>query len=606
MNKKVICILVTLFFISTAFSTIAQKNGPFLGKESYQPLLHPKEEIVDIPSLFDLRDVDGINYVSSVKDQTGGTCWCHGTMASMESNVLMSGVWEEFFANIEDPNFAEYHLDWWNGFNSFYNEDVANADGLDVHMGGDYRVASAYFTRGEGAIFDPSANDDSERDMPWYSEAPDRFNEDYVIFYPFAIEWFVAGEDLSNLDVIKEQIMTHGALGTCMCYSGKYIDVINNSYCAHYQYGSEDPNHSIGIIGWDDTKVTQAPEPGAWLCKNSWGNSYCDEGYFWISYYDYHSGQHPEMGAVSFQQVVPNPFGHFYYHDYHGWRDTFTDSNEVFNAFTAVSNDPLSAVSFYTAVDDVDYTIKIFDTFKNNVLSDEISMVSGTIDHTGFHTIMLDALVPLSEGDDFFVYLDISHGGQPFDRTSEIPVLLGSTFANTVVPSSANPGESYYYLNGSWIDFHEYDFSYNIWEGTANFCVKALTSKHADLSCDDSITWKRANPGDEVSYTISIENAGESFSQLSWEIEETPSWGTWTITPDSGSMLTPEHGICEIEITVVAPEGKNKEFNGELKIVNTIDADDFEIIPITLTTQKSISYHPILELIQFLFSYLFT
>jgi C1A family cysteine protease len=603
MNKKVICILAMLFLLTTAISSIAQNNDQNFGELSSNTLFSPELDMVDIPESYDLRDVDGNNYVTSVKDQTGGTCWCHGTMASMESNVLFTGVWEDYFADIDEPNFAEYHLDWWNGFNSFYNEDKSNAEGLDVHMGGDYRVASAYFTRGEGAVYDPSANDDSERDMPWYHDAPERYDEDYVVFYPFEIEWFVAGEDLANIDVIKEQIMTHGALGTCMCYSSRYMDVINNSYCSHYQYGSEDPNHSIAIIGWDDSKVTQAPELGAWLCKNSWGSSYCDEGYFWISYYDHHSGQHPEMGAVSFQHVVPNPFGHFYYHDYHGWRDTFTESNEVFNAFTAVSDDPLCAVSFYTATDDVAYTVKIFDTFENNVLSNELTMISGTIDYTGFHTIMLDSIIPLTEGDDFFVYLDLSQGGQPFDRTSEIPVLLGSTFANTVVPSNAEPGESYYYLNGSWIDFFDYDFPFTIWEGTANFCVKALTAKQADLSCDDSITWKRVNPGDDVSYTISIENIGESFSQLSWEIVETPSWGTWSITPNSGSLLTPEQGSLDIDITVIAPENKNKEFNGELKIVNTINADDFEIIPITLNTQRSSSYHPIFELIQSLRSY---
>lgn len=606
MNKNVICMLIMILLLSTVFSSIAQKNTPFNENQSDLTLISINKESLDIPPSFDLRDVDGNNYVSSIKDQTSGTCWCHGTMASMESNVLMAGVWNEYFADIDDPNFAEYHLDWWNGFNSFYNEDVANADGLEVHMGGDYRVASAYFTRGEGAVFDPSANDDSERDLPWFYDAPDRFNDEYVIFYPYEIEWFIAGEDLSNIDVIKEQIMTHGAIGTCMCYSGKYIDVINNSYCAHYQYGSEDPNHSIAIIGWDDSKVTQAPEPGAWLCRNSWGTSYCDDGYFWISFYDHHSGQHPEMGAVSFQQVVPNPFAHFYYHDYHGWRDTFTDSNIIFNAFTAVSNDPISAVSFYTATNDVTYTVKIFDTFENDRLSDELMVTSGTIDYMGFHTVQLDSNIPLTEGDDFFVYLYLSEGGQPFDRTSEIPVLLGSTFANTIVPSSAEPGESYYNVNGSWIDLYDYDFPLTIWEGTANFCVKALTSKKSDLTCNDSITWKRINPGEEVSYTISIENTGESFSQLSWEIKETPAWGTWTITPDSGSMLTPEHGPCDIEITVVAPEEKNKEFNGELTLVNTVDAIDFESIPITLTTEKSTSYHPILELIQLIYSYFFS
>jgi len=429
-----------------------------------------------IPETYDLRDVNGESFVTSVKSQQGGTCWTHGSMASMEGNLLMSGNWDDQGESGE-PNLAEYHLDWWNGYNQYYNQDLEeplnNGLGLEVHQGGDYRVTTAYMSRLEGAVRDIDGQS--------YDSPPEHYSYNYHIYYPKRVEWYNAGENLENINIIKEKVMENGVMAICMCYSNSFIDGTYN----HYQPASDnqEPNHSVSIIGWDDNHMTQAPNPGAWLVKNSWGSNWGNGGYFWIAYEDKQACKNPEMGAISFIDVDIMSYDTAYYHDYHGWRDTLTAASEAFNAFEASVDEDIVAVSFFTAENNVDYTLKIFSEFMDGELSDQRISHSGNIEFSGLHTIDLPELTSFFQGEKFYLYLDLSLGGHPYDRTSDVPVLLGAS-SRAIVPSTAAENQSYYKLNDEWIDFYNYDDPSGF-QNTGNFCMKAIANHNPTLSIGD-------------------------------------------------------------------------------------------------------------------------
>ncbi len=90
----------------------------------------------------------------------------------------------------------------------------------------------------------------------------------------------------------------------------------------------------------------------------------------------------------------------------------------------------------------------------------------------------------INTDDNFYVFLNLSEGGQAYDRTSDIPVLLGGS-SRTIVPSVANTGESFYAEDNLWKDFYDYDDPSG-YDNSGNFCIKALTVYNTNINIKET------------------------------------------------------------------------------------------------------------------------
>jgi len=106
-----------------------------------------------------------------------------------------------------------------------------------------------------------------------------------------------------------------------------------------------------------------------------------------------------------------------------------------------------------------------------------------------------------------------------------------------------------------------------------------------DLDCSGSLSWSDIPPGATATGSFQVQNIGKPGSLLNWTINTSLiTWGTWSYNPESGVNLTPEYGKVTVQVSVIAPNEKNSEFEGYIRVENQNDPNDFDVIPLHLET----------------------
>ena len=113
-----------------------------------------------------------------------------------------------------------------------------------------------------------------------------------------------------------------------------------------------------------------------------------------------------------------------------------------------------------------------------------------------------------------------------------------------------------------------------------------------NLDCSGSLSWDNIQPGTTVTGSFQVQNIGDAGSLLNWTVNNSLiSWGTWTFTPESGVGLTPEDGHLTVQVSVVAPDEQNSEFDGYVRVENQNNPQDYELILVTLKTPLDMNMH---------------
>ena len=193
------------------------------------------ETDIALPDSFDWRNVDGKNYVTSIRNQAGcGSCVAFGTLGALESVVQIE--LDEIF----DCDLSEAFLFFCGGGSCESGWHLSKA---------------AYFVRNTGVVdescfsYKPVDMDCDEKASNWEQRLV-HVDVSGSVMRPYAI---------------KEALINYGPVLTSFIVYEDFSSYNGGVY--EHVWGNVLGGHAVAIVGYNDTQE-------CWICKNSWGEGW--------------------------------------------------------------------------------------------------------------------------------------------------------------------------------------------------------------------------------------------------------------------------------------------------------------------------------------------
>lgn len=349
----------------------------------------------EYPERFDLREY---GLVSAVRKQGGyGVCWAMAAVGSMETQLLAKTGKEILL--------SPWHLAY---FGSLLK-------GKSMENGGDNVMATSLLADGVGPV--------SEDKVPYDSGDIDKKlqnDNEYTVTDVYSLKPYIYGTFFDK-DTVKKLLYEKNAVSIGMAFKDDYY---NSAVASYYCPDSIENNHAVLIVGWDDNyskeNFNRAPEnDGAWIVKNSRGNDWGDDGYFYISYDDVNLST-----ASCYIISEDNKSQKIYSQDNRSWITSIsTDKAQkscvgyMASVFLSEDDAKVTSVSFYTIEPGAEYEVYIYTNLedKNNPVSGiKSELTAGKNDYFGYMTVELTEHVDIEKGEWFSVVVKIVNPSSPY------------------------------------------------------------------------------------------------------------------------------------------------------------------------------------------------
>ena len=477
-----------------------EENVPYLSPKYVEYLSLTKEEqkeVSEIPKQYDIYfkisetpdelpttfNLNDDNHITELKNQTPlNLCWAFATVEQTESNLMIKQ------STPRNLTFSTRQIDYASSTNGI--KDYDNENGMrELSSGGNFLVSSLILYNGLGLYNDlvmPFNTDQSKKEV---SEVLNYNNVLYElnsgILLPTMTNNSTSEEWENYRNKLKQLIMENGGayVGTqapgysCSSKNINNNTNYNNTSIIRVDNCTQDGNHAMQIIGWDDnydysyckaekeinnetvyyhsenvsscSNSNLVTGKGAWILRNSWGTT---EAYIYLAY----DSIEDDVFVFSDFSSTQNKNWDNNYHDKVNLKNLYQTTSETKTFHKIDNNEKVEKIKLFTYGKNGEYKISI--TSKNHNYN---NVKQVTIPNMGINTIDLSDKNILIGDEEFSVKIESINGVRFI--TDTMSIFTSNVSQNSIIKTKLNTED-----NRIKFDISNTSYSFRVLSNTRN------------------------------------------------------------------------------------------------------------------------------------------